>query len=630
VVGVPVWYEVPRVPDSQEVSHIMNNPFTFLFLIYLSRQSKWKIPKMTVDILDKDLALMPTDVTGLWTSITNIVEPGYFNSTAWYTSGTKTPRYVYDRLRQASILLVCKFVNQLTTGSPHSRNISASARLKYLNDMTDRGTTKPDWPNPPSDILTVSDHTVWEKRPLHYFTGYNSSGFYAVQNRLVPRLSPSPNNYEEELEPSGVPRLSTPSTPSEHTTKHTGSPGSDGLPKSMPHSAFQSDITSKKLPEGTATCSRSQSPIGNTEAYKKTTDATSNGDDSTFGDSDPEYDSDGDHLQVQRSCSPEDDSFSNDERAQQGIAYYIHPETGQVLPKPIVNYNKDMGPSIDLEIPDDEILITDEMLARARAICKDEEDADLAAVAVVTQHEMAWEDITRRAIRQASLSGLGLASLAIEHLGTLSTKIDEHLIYWKRCEGMVAAMMQKLMDEQARVAQDAAMLAKLKADVIAQSHQVAEEQQKATTASQRSVSITAMMATSIRASNGTHGVDKLRRKLHDNKRRSNQPNSRPAVSGFSGVRPVSGSAASLSLNNRSPAATVSNATLQAMPSGLISSIVSPISAPSTGFDHCSTPPSTSQDTTITSPTRFPSPLTPDPMASSAAGTSRMRDQFQLD
>lgn len=186
------------------------------------------------------------------------------------------------------------------------------------------------------------------------------------------------------------------------------------------------------------------------------------------------------------------------------------------------------------------------------------------------------------------------------------------------------------MDEQARVAQDAAMLAKLKADGIAQSHQVAEEQQKATTASQRSVSITAMTATSIRASNGTHGVDKLRRKLHDSKRRTNQPNSRPAVSGFSGVRPVSGSAASLSLNNRSTAATVSNATLQAMPSGLISFIVSPISAPSTGFDHFSTPPSTSQDTTITSPTRFPSPLTPDPMASSAAGTSRMPDQFQLD
>jgi hypothetical protein len=629
VVGVPVWYEVPRVPDLQEVSHNMNNSFTFPILMYFSRQSKWKIPKITVDVLDKDLALTPTDVAGLWASITNIVEPGYFNSTAWYKSGTKTPRYVYYRLRQASILLVCKFVNQLTTGPPHSRNISASARLKYLNDMTARGTTKPDWPTPPSDILTASDHTAWEKQPLHYFTGYNSSGFYEVQNRLVPCSPPSPNNHEEEQEPNGVPRLSISSTPMEHATKHTGSPDSDDVSESIPHPAFRLDITSKKLPEGTGTCSRSQSPIGNTKAHNNTTDPTSNRDDSSCGDSDSEYDSDGDNLQVQRSCSPEDDLFTNDEYGQQGIAYYIHPETGQVLPKPIVNYNKDMGPSIDLEIPEDEILITDEMLARARAICKDEEDADLAAVAVVTQHEMAWEDITRRAIRQASLSGLGLASLAIEHLGTLGTKIDEHLIYWKRREGMVAATMQKLMDEQARVAQDAAMLAKLKADVIAQSHQLAEEQQKTSTA-QRSVSNTATMATSVRASFGTHGVDKLRRKLHDSKRRTNPPNSRPAVSGFSGVRPVSGSAASLSLNNRSPAATVSNASLEAMPPGLISSVIVPISAQSTGFGQCSTPPSTSQDTTITSPTHFPSPLTPVPMASSAPGTNKIRDQFQLD
>jgi hypothetical protein len=587
-----------------------------------------------VDILDKDLALTPTDVSGLWASITNIVEPGYFNSTTWYKSGTKTTRFTYDRLRQASLLLVCKFVNQLTTGPPYSRNISASARLKYLNDMTVRDTTKPDWPTPPSDILTASDHTVWERRPLHYFTGYNSSGFYAVQNRLVPYSSPSPDgSHKVELEPRVVLLGCTSSTPAEPSSKHAGSPGSDDPFESIPRAASQSDSTSEKLSAVTANRSRSQSLIRNVKAYN-TTDPTSNGDDNTdgrsFNDSDLEYDSDGDNLEVQRSCSPEEDPFTNDEPTQQGTAYYIHPETGQVLPKPIVNYTKDMGPSIDLEIPEDEILITDEMLARARAICKDEEDADLVAVAGITQHEMAWEDITSRAIRQASLSGLGLASLAIEHLGTLGAKIDEHLIYWKRREGMVAAMMQKLIDEQARVAQDAAMLAKLKADVIAQSHQLAEEQQKTYTTSQHPVANSAPMATSIRTSYGTHGVDKLRRKLHDSKRRTNPPNSRSAVSGFSGVRPVAGSATSLSLNKRSPTTRVSSATLDPMPSGFIGSIVGSIPAQSTEFDQRSTPPSVSQVTTITSPTCLPSSTTPVSITSSAAGTSKIRDQFQLD
>lgn len=225
------------------------------------------------------------------------------------------------------------------------------------------------------------------------------------------------------------------------------------------------------------------------------------------------------------------------------------PQSSNGFQKPVVDYNQDIGPSADPETPGD-VLITDEMLEHARAICDEEAEADLVAVAAVAQFEMGWEDITRRAIPQGTLSAIGLAGLSLEYLGKYSKKIDENIIYWKRREAMVDALTKKLLEEQARVAQDAVLLVEVKNTVITKSHKLAKQQQTVYAANQDN-SVSASSAVGHPAPPSS-SVQQLRQKLYDSKRRSNPLNGRPTPSGFCGVRPISGSATSLSLNYAAP------------------------------------------------------------------------------
>jgi hypothetical protein len=136
-------------------------------------------------MIDTDLTLTPTEVAGLWTSITATIHPDYFNTVAWYKNGSKTSRTIHDHLREASILLVAKFVHQVTFGPPNTRHISATSRCKYLIDMTSRMESIPQWPLPAPDIPMLSDRNAWENQPLHYFTGYTSSGYFSVLEKLT-------------------------------------------------------------------------------------------------------------------------------------------------------------------------------------------------------------------------------------------------------------------------------------------------------------------------------------------------------------------------------------------------------------------------------------------------------------
>jgi len=255
------------------------------------------------------------------------------------------------------------------------------------------------------------------------------------------------------------------------------------------------------------------------------------------------------------------------------------------------------------------------MLERARDICEGEVDADLAAVAAVAEFEMGWEDITRRALQQASLSPLGQAGLLLEYLSKYSRKIDEHIVYWKRREATIDALMKKLQEEQDRVAEDAAILAKAKSSTIAKSHELAKEQQKVHTANQHNITSTSAIPTAGRPGQPSSGIERLRQRFHDRKRRSHPPNGRATLSGFSGVRRISGSAISLSSSNYT-ASTVSS-----LPEGTTPS--QPMLASLSGESEASQPPTaTSPFTTSTSPDSPTSVLGSD-------GKQKLREHFEL-
>jgi hypothetical protein len=112
-------------------------------------------------------------------------------------------------------------------------------------------------------------------------------------------------------------------------------------------------------------------------------------------------------------CSMEnDDNISDqDSASEQDLddkIYCYDSATGRYFPKGRLPsyYNDDMGMSLDLEIPSEEILITPEMLDRAHAVCEEVAAADIEMVAAVAEHESAWDEISVRAIRQA-LRGRG-------------------------------------------------------------------------------------------------------------------------------------------------------------------------------------------------------------------------------
>jgi hypothetical protein len=596
------------------------------FLTPIRKKSRTtSILKVSTDLIETNFALTPSEVAGLWASITNTIHPDYFNSVAWYKHGSKTNRTIHDHLRQASILLVAKFVDQVTTGPPNSRYINAITRYKYLSDMTSCTLSNPQWPLPAPDMPISSDRTGWENRPLHYFPGYTSSGYFSVVVKLRP---PSPTL---ELQDATNHRGTSDAVQPDSMTNSRSSPCDEDplqpLPESpsIPNSHKRSpkvaseDVDPPQCQESPVNFGMGSSTAVHldSEADNETVDQTSGRCNITegvsFAEDDPCYNSDSDNSPISPSADVIENPFARNKNSR-GRAYYQDPETGQYFPKPVVDYNRNIGPSTDLEISE-EFLITDKMLERARGICEGEADADLAAVAAVAEFEMGWEDITRRAIRQAFLSALGQAGLLLEYLAKYSMKINEHIIYWKRREAMIDALTKKLQEEQTRVAEDAAILAKAKSTVIAKSHQLAKEQQKVYATNQRNIPPASIATAVSRPDQPSRGIERLRKKLHDSKNRSNPANGRPNTSGFSGVRPISESAISLSSTYASSIVSgLPQETTQSQPT---------MSARFYGESEGSPPP------TVASPgIPSTSPRTPDSVLGSD-GSHKLREHFEL-
>jgi hypothetical protein len=198
------------------------------------------------------------------------------------------------------------------------------------------------------------------------------------------------------------------------------------------------------------------------------------------------------------------------------------------------DYDEDMGMSLDLAIPGEEILVTADMVRQAREFCEDDAAADIEMVAAVVEHHNAWDELTLRSIRQGRLTGLGLAGLVLEHLDNLSDKIDQLILYWSRRKDTIAAQRQAIMDRRARVKKDNELLQALKKDATVQSHHLAREQHQDMSASRKSVHQGAPKARQLTSA----PAERFKNRMES--RRAG-----PRGSGFSGVRPVHGSASSV-------------------------------------------------------------------------------------
>jgi hypothetical protein len=182
---------------------------------------------------------------------------------------------------------------------------------------------------------------------------------------------------------------------------------------------------------------------------------------------------------------------------------------------------------------------------------------------------------------------------------------------------MVDALIKNLQEEQQRVAEDVAILANAKNADIAKSHQLAKEQQKVYTANQRNTAPTSVASAVGRPGPLSSGIERLRQKFHDSKRRSNPSNCGRNPCGFSGVRPITGSATSLSPNY-----IASSSTVTSLPEGSAPSQLTVI-ADSTGGSEASQPPTaTSPSITSTSPCTPASVLGSD-------GKKKLRERFEL-
>jgi len=164
-----------------------------------------RIPKVTYDVIMEDLNLQPEDVAGLWASVQDVVHPDYWNPSQW-KPGNQIGRAVHDAMRDCSVNLICKFLTQLTVGPIAQRNISATNRMKFLSDLSNRKTA-PVYPVDLPNMPSVADRKRWEIRPLHYSKRYRSAASIALIHRLSQYDSPDPELY---LGPSHPPSKQQP------------------------------------------------------------------------------------------------------------------------------------------------------------------------------------------------------------------------------------------------------------------------------------------------------------------------------------------------------------------------------------------------------------------------------------
>ena len=438
-------------------------------------------------ILTKDLHLQPDDVAGLWGNIQGFIDPNYWNPALWKV-GSQYSRTYHDNLRDCSYDLVCKIITQLTVGLATQRNISPTHRMKFLSDTTPRNKTPPSFPLPSPDIPADQDQVRWEIQPPHFLQAYRTIASEALCVRLIPpeliegTKSGSPAKPPQKVECSmAAVELSGP-----QYVAATGPPPSS--PQDVIDHQPVPETKSQKVPD-TADCSEVNSsvdisPIVIHDEEHSDSDGASPGktDDDTTRNlymNDNESTVDG---QSQMQSFVEEEGYNCDYDSHQpcGNVIVCHDsQTDKYWRKdPHENPDFDVGPSISLEIPGEEVLVTEEMITHAEVLCAEEEEADAIAVAAVLNVENAWTDITKRAIRYARLTAIGATSLNLEHLEKVDAEIDHQLLYWQDKKFKVAEAKQALFDARARVIKNNALLAKIKAEAIDDIHSLAAEQQQ--------------------------------------------------------------------------------------------------------------------------------------------------------
>jgi len=325
-----------------------------------------RIPKVTYDVIMEDLNLQPEDVAGLWASVQDVVHPDYWNPSQW-KPGNRIGRAVHDAMRDCSVNLICKFLTQLTVGPIAQRNISATNRMKFLSDLSNRK-TPPVYPVDSPNMPSVADRKRWEIRPLHYSKGYRSAASFVLIHRLSQYDSPDPELY---LGPSHPPSKQQPH--SDQTTDmivditHTATQNNLQLAGSIDnHDKDEYDKETEEdhfevIPSLTMELSQLDEDYQNKKLYDSDSDNVHVSDNNnTQNHQDPN--------DIAANSSFVATEYGDDLEEENGIPVYRDAQTGRYFTSEY-DPNEDPGMSMELEIPGEEILVTPEMLQRAEALC---------------------------------------------------------------------------------------------------------------------------------------------------------------------------------------------------------------------------------------------------------------------
>jgi hypothetical protein len=365
-----------------------------------------------------DLNLQPQEVAGLWANVQDVIHPDYWNPSQW-KPGNRIERSVHDAMRDCSINLICKFLTQLTVGPVAHRNISAAHRIKFLTDLTDRRAT-PVYPTASPNMPSSADHKRWEIRQLHYTRGYRSAASVMLIRRLSQPDHPAPQ-YSGE-----IPHVSSNMV---SDSDHTADIAVNRTNDTSENNYQTADRIDNRTTEDHDRENRNMEPKKDPfEPILNITTESASGSIPTQDLRVGNEDLGSTDIAVNESFS--ETVFDSDAEEEHDIPVYRDPLTGRYYTSEH-DPNDDPGMSIQLEIPGEEILVTPDMLERAKELCTEQEEADTLAVSAVLTHERAWDEITQRAISVGRLSPLAFATLARQYLSASNRHIDEHLLYWK-------------------------------------------------------------------------------------------------------------------------------------------------------------------------------------------------------
>jgi hypothetical protein len=423
-----------------------------------AREAGVVLPKLDVDMLDASISLKPTDIAGLWTSIYEVVDPGYWNPACWGPS-TRTPRDLYDGLRSASLYTLQRIIVQFTSGPINQRNLSADRRIALLNDgcTAPESATPPVWPSPSPDMPLPGNTKMWEARADEYPMAYLSTGVQSLMERLggIVTMYPEPQASARAKTPvrQTIPEASQAGESQREDDR--GSPADDDpehwqLRDVVDESDRLGAQSDSDLPDNNVVhtpLSRSQSPCNDRIPDTPIDDGTVVGSDTS-----------------------------------EGNVTVFEDERGNLFSKPDIDTEEDLGASLDLAIEvtvdGDPVIITPEMLSRVTDICQAQNEQDRLVVAALIENSNAWERVTRQAMQVGELGPVGLAGLCLEMLDQTYRNIDDNIIYWHRRKAEVAQQMKALTEHRAVVIENARVLADIKKQAIQDAHILSKEKNK--------------------------------------------------------------------------------------------------------------------------------------------------------